>query len=74
MVRIFGSIVRAGIEMSTLFLLYESAVGYALLTVKEWEQIGQDSNSVSDAVENSSRFTSICSLKVCYFFNYVYIL
>eukprot|EP00388_Colpodella_angusta_P044327 GDKK01062482.1.p1 GENE.GDKK01062482.1~~GDKK01062482.1.p1 ORF type:complete len:507 (+),score=180.14 GDKK01062482.1:1-1521(+) len=55
--------VRTRIGMSALFLLYESAVGYALLTVKEWEQIGKDSSSVQEAVEDSSRFTSICSLK-----------
>ncbi len=50
--------------MPELYSLYEFASGYALLHVAEWEQIGQDSEAVQEAVQDFSRLSSVCKLKV----------
>jgi len=49
--------------MPELYSLYEFASGYALLHVAEWEQIGQDSEAVQEAVQDFSRLSSMCKLK-----------
>lgn len=52
--------------MPELFCLYEFASGYALLQVRDWEQIGQDSEAVQEAVKDYGRLSSICGLKGFY--------
>eukprot|EP00919_Chromeraceae_sp_WS-2016_P076594 GHVR01181003.1.p1 GENE.GHVR01181003.1~~GHVR01181003.1.p1 ORF type:complete len:501 (+),score=75.35 GHVR01181003.1:44-1546(+) len=49
--------------MGELFCLYEFAPGYAVIRVKEWEQIGQDADAVQAAVADYGRFSGVCSLK-----------
>uniref|UniRef100_A0A0G4I955 Nucleolar protein 56 n=1 Tax=Chromera velia CCMP2878 TaxID=1169474 RepID=A0A0G4I955_9ALVE len=54
--------------MPELYCLYEFASGYGLVHVREWEQIGQDSASVQDAVTDLSRLSEICVLKAFHAF------
>jgi len=49
--------------MATLYLLYESASGYALFERVEAEEIGQRSDQVQEAIADLARFSKIIKLK-----------
>ncbi|MEW5299658.1 MAG: hypothetical protein WDW38_004290 [Sanguina aurantia] len=44
------------------FVLYESAVGYALFEIKEYDEIAQSSDKVQEAISDLARFGKIVSL------------
>ncbi|KAF8819295.1 putative nucleolar protein [Cardiosporidium cionae] len=45
--------------MPELFLLYESAAGYLLAYVHQWETIAEDSPAVQAALQEAARFTQL---------------
>ncbi|KAH0477448.1 MAG: hypothetical protein KVP17_005177, partial [Porospora cf. gigantea B] len=49
-------------KSTTLYILIETAGGYALGQVKEWDQIGADADSFAQAVANVSQFKQIVSI------------
>ncbi|GFH06734.1 nucleolar protein, component of C/D snoRNPs, partial [Haematococcus lacustris] len=48
--------------MATTFLLYESASGYSLFEVKEYDEISQATDKVFEAVGDMARFGKVCKL------------
>ncbi|KAH0481037.1 MAG: uncharacterized protein KVP18_002926, partial [Porospora cf. gigantea A] len=49
-------------KSTTLYILIETAGGYALGQVKEWDQIGADADSFAQAVADVSQFKQIVSI------------
>lgn len=48
--------------MATTFLLYESASGFSLFEVKEFDEISQAADKVQEAVSDMARFGKICKM------------
>jgi len=46
-----------------MYLLFESAAGYALLHCSEWEQIGQGTDSVQEALNSVEGFGKVVDFK-----------
>jgi len=53
-----------------LYLLFESAAGYALLHVKEWEQVGQSSPEVQAALRELPSYSQAVKLKAFHAFRH----
>jgi nucleolar protein 56 len=47
----------------TLYVLYESSLGYGIFEVEEFEEIGSEESTVQAAVNDLAKFGKICKLK-----------
>eukprot|EP00798_Chlamydomonas_sp_ICE-L_P020057 gene20057-26775_t len=52
----------AKVFMTTTFVLFESASGYSLFEVKEFDEISQSADKMQDAVSDMGRFGKVCKL------------
>lgn len=49
-------------KSTTLYILFETAAGFGLAQVKEWDQIGADAETFAEAVQDAARFKQVCSM------------